>query len=251
MSNLSFKPPPPAAILDLDGTVADTLDDLTAAVNHALDRWKAPVRANRRPTQSTSRAPAGDGQRTLDRGTIRELVGDGLPALMSRAGGTRDPAAISDLVRRFKQHYDRHCLAHTRLYPGAERFFAHCHQHGVKLAILSNKPHEFTLMICDRLLSRWPMAAILGAHDGLPLKPDPAPALALADAMKRDPAAVLFVGDSVVDVETARAAGMPSVAVTWGFQDRARLRDAHPDHLVDSFEELWDAIAAPPASRGP
>ena len=221
---------PPAVILDLDGTVADTLDDITGAVNYALDHAR--------------RAP-------LDRDTVRRMVGDGLDTLMSRAGETTEEAVIASLVRRFKEHYDENHLANTRLYEGAEWFFARCDQEGVLLAILSNKTHEYTLLICDALLDRRRFAAIMGAHDGLPVKPHPAGALALADAMKRDPAEVFFVGDSVVDVETARAAGMPSVTVTWGFQDRARLRSAGPDYLVDDFDELWDVILAsgmPPAT---
>ena len=223
MMNKAVRRTPPALILDLDGTVADTLDDIAGAVNCALDHAQRAL---------------------LDRDTVRRMVGDGLATLMSRAGETTNEATVALLVRRFQEHYDENHLANTRLYEGAERFFGRCDGEGILLAILSNKPHEYTLMICDALLDRWSFAAILGARDGLPIKPDPAGALALADIMKRDPVDVLFVGDSVVDVETARAAGMPSVAVTWGFQDRARLQSAGPDHLVDDFDQLWDVILA-------
>ncbi|MFH0981137.1 MAG: HAD hydrolase-like protein [Planctomycetota bacterium] len=211
----------PAVILDLDGTMADTLNDITNAVNYALD--------------CQQREPIGPD-------TVRGLVGDGLAVLMSRAGQTSDEALIAFLVRRFKEHYDEHCLAHTCLYDGAERFLTRCAEAGVLLAILSNKPHLYTLLICDDLLDRWTLTAIMGAHEGLPIKPHPAAALALADAMRREPADVFIVGDSVVDIETARAAGMPSVAVTWGFQDRGHLQNARPDYLVDDFDQLWEVI---------
>ncbi len=227
-----MKPTWPAVILDLDGTVADTLEDITNAVNYALEHQM--------------REP-------LDRDTVRHLVGEGLPTLMARAGKTSDQTMIAFLVRRFKEHYDDNYLAHTHLYPGAERFLSLCEQEGVVLAILSNKPHEYTLQICDGLLDRWFFGAILGAHDGLPVKPHPAAALALADALKRDPQDILFVGDSVVDIATAKAARMCSVAVTWGFQDRPRLQAAAPHHLVDSFDELWDVVLAggSPAAAAP
>lgn len=212
---------PPAIILDLDGTVADTLDDITNAVNYALDHMQG---------------------RLLDCDVVRGMIGDGVSTLMSLAGQTDDEAMVAFLVRRFREHYDENYLANTRLYDGAERFFSRCDREGVLPAILSNKPHEYTLLICDELLDRWNFGAILGAHDGLPVKPHPASALALADAMKRDPVDMFFVGDSVVDVTTAKAAGMRSVAVTWGFQDRACLRASDPDYLVNDFEQLWDVI---------
>ena len=229
--SLMVKPRPPAVILDLDGTVADTLDDLTGAVNFALEH---------------------ENRETLDRDAVRQMVGDGLPTLMARAGRSSDEAAIAVLVRRFKQHYHENYLANTHLYAGAEQFFARCKDQGVLLAILSNKPHEFTRLICDQLLSSCPIGAIMGAHDGLPIKPDPAAALAAADTLKRNPAEVFLVGDSVVDVETARAASMRSVAVTWGFQDAARLQTAKPDFLAHSFDELWAVVTAEtPPRRDP
>jgi len=225
------RPTTRAIIFDLDGTLADTLDDIVNAVNYALDHVQ---------------------HEPLDHAAVRRMVGDGLPALMSRAGETSDEAMVAFLVRRFQEHYEENYLANTRLFEGADRFLARCDQQGMLLAILSNKPHTYTLLICDELLERWSFGAIVGAHEGLPIKPHPAAALAMADAMKRDPAEMFFVGDSVVDIETARATGMRSVAVTWGFQDRERLRSAGPDHLVDDFDELWEVIrerGMPPAAR--
>ncbi|MCP4590555.1 MAG: HAD family hydrolase [bacterium] len=219
--NHAAQPLPPAVILDLDGTVADTLDDITSAVNYALDHQMKPL---------------------LERETVRGMIGDGLPTLMSRAGETSEEAMIAFLVRRFKEHYDEHHLDQTVLYDGAAKFLSRCEQEGILLAILSNKPHTYTLLVCDDLLDPWSFGAIVGAHDGLPIKPDPAGALAIADAMGRDPQDIWLVGDSVIDVDTARAAGMRAVAVTWGFQDRDRLQAAQPDHLVDDFEQLGDVI---------
>jgi phosphoglycolate phosphatase len=204
---------PPAVIFDLDGTVADTLDDITGAVNYALEH--------------TLREP-------LHRDAVRPMIGDGLPALMSRAAGTQEPPMVEFLVRRFQEHYDEHHLKTTRLYGDRA---------GMLMAILSNKPHTFTLLICDELLDPWPFAAIMGALEGLPGKPDPAGALSLAEAMKRDPADVFLVGDSAIDVNTAKAAGMRSVAVTWGFRDRDELVAADPDHVVDHPDELARVLA--------
>jgi phosphoglycolate phosphatase len=221
---------PPAVILDLDGTLADTLEDITAAVNYALEHGMLSP---------------------LTPGVVRGMVGDGLSTLIARAADTADPVLIAFLVRRFQEHYDEHCLVHTRLYPGAAEFLTRCDEAGVVPAIVSNKPHEFTLRICDALLEPWFFGAVVGARDGLPGKPHPAAALAVADVLQRRPADMFFVGDSVVDVAAAQAAGMRSIAVTWGFQDRAPLEAAAPDHVVDSFEELWRVVGAGVVPGGP
>jgi len=217
-------PTPPGVIFDLDGTLADTLQDLTEALNATLaDEHLAP-----RPPEQ-----------------VRSFIGDGLATLLSRAAETEDPERIAALIGRFREHYAGNYLRHTLLYAGLEAVLDALRQVGCPLAVLSNKRHDFTRWICDGLLERWPLVEAVGTRPGGPKKPDPSEALRLAERMQRSCGDVVLVGDSDTDVQTARAAGMRSVAVTWGFRDRPLLVASEPDRLVDRPEELLDAILTP------
>ena len=203
---------PFGVILDLDGTLADTLADLTAGLNHAL---------------------SGVGLPPLPASRVRGYVGDGLANLIQRAVGPATDVSIDALIVRFREHYRAHCLDATRLYPGVDDMLTALAGAGCPLAVLSNKPDDFTRTMCAGLLGQWPIAAVAGASERLSKKPDPASALALCAAMDRRPAETVMVGDSPSDVETARRGGMLALGVTWGFRDRDSLAAAAPDGLVD------------------
>lgn len=212
---------PPGIIFDLDGTLADTLQDIADALNHALQREGLPVHSSER---------------------VRTMIGDGLPVLMGRAAGTEEPERIATLVKHFREHYARHYLRHTRLYDGVDRALNEVQQAGCPMAVLSNKPHDFTQRICHALLEPWPLVGAIGTREGHHKKPHPAEAYALADEMRRCTRNVVIVGDADIDVRTARSAGMRSVAVTWGFGDRPSLEAAGPDRIVNCPEDLPEAI---------
>ena len=141
-------------------------------------------------------------------------------------------------------------MQETRLYPGVAALLDELTRRRIPLAVLSNKPHDFTAPICESLLRAWPFVSCRGAGEEKFKKPDPAVALELADRMGRSPSDVLFVGDSSVDVMTARNAGMTSVAVTWGYRDREELAAAGPAFWVD---EPADVLNLPrlEATSGP
>lgn len=212
---------PRAVIFDLDGTLADTLDDITDAMNDVL---------------------AEIGREPVTPGRMRRLVGEGLSVLIERAAGIHDAPTVASLVQRYRPAYAARMLRRTRLYPGIEEALDGLTGAGVPMCVLSNKPHDFTAPMCDALLSRWGFVRCLGHRDDGPRKPDPAGALELASAMARDPRDVFLVGDSDVDVETAHNAGMSSIAVTWGFRDREELSPVGPTHLVDRPAELLEVI---------
>ena len=108
------------------------------------------------------------------------------------------------------------------------------------MAVLSNKPHDFTCLTVERLLGRWPFAVIQGVDEETPPKPDPTGALRLAARLGIEPSNCLYVGDTRVDMETATAAGMVSVGVTWGFRDEEELRTYRARHIIHRPEELLD-----------
>ena len=191
-----------AVLFDLDGTLADTLDDIAASVNWALERNALDPH----PPDA-----------------YRELVGEGVGRLVERAlpAGRQDlhGAVLADL----RAHYTDHMLDKSAPYPGIPELLDELRRRGLPMAVLSNKPEPATRWMVERLFSAWPFAAVQGERPGVPHKPDPGAALAIAAALAVEPARVLYLGDTRTDMETAVAAGMFAVGALWGFRDRAEL----------------------------
>jgi phosphoglycolate phosphatase len=203
--------PPLAIVLDLDGTLVDSLADIADAMN-------ATLRAAGMPTHEPR--------------TYRTFVGHGLAALVRQAmapGG--DHAALLAAARA---RYQEHCVDRTRPYPGVLQMLVELRDRGIALAVLSNKPQPMTDRVVRELLGEIPFGAIVGDRPDVPRKPDPAGALAIAKALDAPPSRCWLVGDSAVDVQTAKAAGMRGIAVTWGFRPVQELRAARPDAFIDS-----------------
>jgi phosphoglycolate phosphatase len=220
-SSVENPPPGPAVIFDLDGTLADTLDDIAGSLNQALRRLGLPE---------------------YGREDVAAMVGDGVFKLAARAAGTSDDAVVGRLVEYFGAHYRIHALDRTRVYEGIPEQLDRLVQSGWSMAILSNKPQVFTEQCCAALLNRWPWRAVCGASEDRPRKPDPAAALLIADLLGLPPRRVCLVGDSPSDVATARAAGMRAVAVGWGYRSEAQLRAAGPDVFVPRPVDLADRL---------
>lgn len=203
-----------AVLFDLDGTLVDSLEDIARALDRAFDDHGLP-----RPPRSALRGWVGGGARNL----VQQAV---------------DAPLVDGILARFQHHYAAAPAEHTALYPGLAAVLDALVERGVRLAVISNKPHDLTVAIAAQLLARWPFAEIVGHRPGVPLKPDPTAALALAHALDVPPARCALVGDAATDVATARAAGMRAIAVTWGFRPRASLEAAHPDGIADHAAEL-------------
>lgn len=206
-------------IFDLDGTLLDTLADLTTAVNTAL---------------------AGAGHPAHPASAVRGFIGDGVQALARRAlpAGCRDQATVARTTEAVRQAYGQAWDRQTRLYPGVAAALDELSRQRIPLAVLSNKPHDFTEALARRFLGRWPLVAAHGASPGVPLKPDPAAALGLAGKLGLAPAELALVGDSEVDIQTAVAAGMLPVGVTWGFRDQRQLRSAGAEVLLRRPQQI-------------
>ncbi len=203
---------PRLTIFDLDGTLVDSVDDLAASVNHALARVGLPARG---------------------REEVRGFIGDGARMLLSRAVGAR-PDLLEPALAAWRAHYGEHLLDRTRPYPGVPEVLAGA---GRPLAVLTNKPAPMARRILDGLGLAPRFFAVVGGGDA-PAKPDPAGARALLARAGVRPEDAVLVGDSPVDAQTARAAGMEFVAVTWGLVPREELLRAGAAVLVDGAEEL-------------
>ncbi len=210
-------------IFDLDGTLINTLEDITHAANQVL---------------------TGHGYPGLTEEQMRLLVGTGLSELLAQAANTDDTAVVRKLVDGYRPYYAQCMLDRTHLYPGISDMLNTLHDRKTPMAVLSNKPHEFTRPICEHYLARWNFVEFLGHRPNIPRKPDPTAALQLAQKLQCDPTNIVFVGDSDVDVQTAQNTGMTSVAVTWGLRDRDHLIAAKPDHLIDHPQQLIPLLQA-------
>jgi len=200
------------AILDLDGTLLDTLDDLHASVSHALAAVGLPGRSRRE---------------------IEAFVGEGARVLLARAVAPRADL-LAPALAAWQAHYDAHCLDRTRPYPGIPELLTRA---GRRLAVHTNKPGAMArhTLAGTGLLPRF--AEVTGG-DEAPRKPDPAGTLATMRRLGATRAETVFIGDSPTDVQTARAAGVTAVAVAWGFRTRAELRAAGAVHVVERVAEL-------------
>ena len=208
-----------AILFDLDGTLLDTLEDLGDAVNRVLSARGLPVHP-------------------ID--AYRFFVGDGVAKLIERAlpEDKRDAETVRSCLEAFRADYDRNWNVKTKPYDGIGAMLDELTARGLKRAILSNKPHEFTQLCVREFLSKWTFDAVIVQREKVPLKPDPAGALELALTLGISPAAFLYLGDTAVDIKTAIAAGMTPVGVLWGFRPEKELRESGAKILIEQPLEV-------------
>jgi phosphoglycolate phosphatase len=204
-------------IFDLDGTLADTLLDIAAGVNHAL---------------------ASEGLPLAEPETIKGWVGEGYVVLMRRAAPSADEEQLRRLVKVGAAYYAQHATDQTCLYPGVMDLLKKLNGLDIPIAVLSNKPHPITGPTVEALCPGIQFRAVVGYKDEATKKPNPTLALEIASQMGLPADRVLFVGDSATDIATGRNAGMKVVAVTWGFRTREQLAEARPDVMVDRAGEI-------------
>ncbi len=210
-------PSPSACIFDLDGTLVDSLRDIAEALNECLELLGVPPR------------PIDD---------YRYLVGEGVPTLCQRAIGATHSHLVQRLIELARPRYRSRAMRHTRPYAGIRELVARLAQRGVPLGVLSNKPHDMTT---EMVRAFWPANSFRSVH-GYTVekrrKPDPTTALEMAVELQAGPNEIWLIGDTPIDVETAKRAGMVAVGVTWGFRPRADLESAGAAWIVDRPEEL-------------
>jgi len=213
----------PAVIFDLDGTLLDTLADIAAAMNAALEKMGFP------------------GHETA---AYRYLTGDGVRAMAERslpAAGS-DPSTVESCIREFRSEYARRWGAKTEPYRGVKGLLSNLSRRGIKASVLSNKLDEFTRRAVRDFLPGFEFSLIIGAKPELPPKPDPAGALFIAGELRLLPGRILYLGDTGVDMQTAVRAGMFPVGALWGFRDEKELRENGAKALIHSPLELLGLI---------
>jgi phosphoglycolate phosphatase len=210
-----------AALFDLDGTLVDSLADIAAAMNHSLTHHRLPPH----PTDA-----------------YRDFVGEGVMQLARKAARGGDEALHTSILTVYRAYYAEHLFDQTVVFPGILPLLARLAGAGIRLGVLSNKADGFTKKLVAGLMPDVPFAAVYGERPGIPRKPDPAAALALAQELGVAPGDCAFVGDTSVDMDTARGAGMVSVGVTWGFRGVEELQASGAQALATTAEELGAAL---------
>jgi len=206
-----------AVMFDLDGTLADTLEDLAAAGNHALG-------AVGRPGHPVQR--------------YRTLVGRGLERSLTDALGAEYVGRVPAARAAFTAYYAEHRYVHTRPYDGIPELLDGLAAARVPLAVLSNKPDAAAVDMVERLFGDWEFAEVRGQREGCAAKPDPAGALEVCAEVGVPATRWGYVGDSDVDMLTARAAGFYAIGVAWGFRGRDELVAAGADVVVETPREI-------------
>lgn len=207
-----MKTPWEAVVWDLDGTLANTLNDLAKSMNAALTQ------------HGLSRYPME---------AYRYMVGNGLRKLAERAAGENAPQSLVDgLIADFLQIYDRDCLHFTKPYEGMPETLAALKSDGVRLLVVTNKPDAQAQKIVTGLFGSSVFDGVFGGRDGRKTKPEPTLTLQALALVHASPARSLFVGDSDVDILTAQNAGMGSAGAVWGFRGEEELARAGADYLL-------------------
>ncbi|MEI7835959.1 MAG: HAD family hydrolase, partial [Planctomycetota bacterium] len=208
-----------AVLFDLDGTLLDTIADLTEAMNAAM-------------------ATLGHPPRTVEECKI--FVGDGVVNFAQRAlpAEHNDEETVGRCVKQMRVEYGKRWDQKTRAYPGITELLTELDRWGVAMAVLSNKPQDFTELMVAQLLPDWKFQAVRGARADVAIKPDPGSAREIARDMGVGPGEFLYVGDTDTDMQTAVGAGMFPVGALWGFRPGEELSRHGARVLIATPQEL-------------
>ncbi len=203
-------------IFDLDGTLLDTLEDLADAANATLRHFAFP-------------------EHGVD--AYKYFVGEGLKTLMQRIvpGEETDDSELNRYMAKFTEIYQKTWNKRSAPYSGIPEMIEALSHAGLKLAVLSNKPHAFTKICVEAFFPEHPFLYVYGQRPGVAKKPDPVGAIELAAKMGLAVSEVLYVGDTATDMQTGNSAGMRTIGVQWGFRDRAELQK----------NNAWKIVATP------
>ncbi len=207
-----------AIIFDLDGTLLDTLDDLHGSVNAALKKFGLPSRT---------------------REEVRSFVGNGIVKLMERSAGAVEKELFDGVFAEFKRHYGEHCEDNTKPYEGIIELLRELQRRGVKTAVVSNKADFAVKKLAATYFDGLLLAAV-GENEegGIRKKPAPDSLLTVLQQLGVEKGKAVYVGDSEVDIQTAKNAGMECISVTWGFKDREFLVENGGMRLIDTPKEI-------------
>ena len=212
-----------AVIFDLDGTLIDSLEDLANSVNETLNEFNLPLHS-------------------IDE--YKYFIGNGAKILIQRAceNCNVNDELLDKLHKRFEIIYKDKINSKTKVYKGIYGLLSKLEENNLQKAILSNKPHAFTIEYANKFFKDFTFVNVFGQKENIPKKPDPQVALNILEKFKLDAKDVYFIGDTKVDMQTAKNAGMIAIGVLWGFRDEKELRENGADYIVSTPDEIWELI---------
>lgn len=211
-----------AVLFDLDGTLLDTLADLALSVNEFLAQNHFPPRS-------------------LEE--VRAFTGNGAAELLQCSLPERVPEEkLQEYLAQYKTIYTKNLTRQTKAYPGIKELLQKLKDAGIRTGVISNKPDWATRELAQEAFGDLIDLAIGDMPGKLERKPNPEPLEYVMKELHVDPEKTLYVGDSEVDIHTARNTGLEEIAVSWGFRSRKELEREHPDHIADTPDELWALI---------
>ncbi|MBI3699730.1 MAG: HAD-IA family hydrolase [Afipia sp.] len=217
---------PAAVVFDLDGTIVNSLGDITSSINTLLAAYGHPL---------------------FSESAIREFVGDGMDALVERAFSARgvvfSPKERETAIRSYELTYGARLTDTTRPYAGVVAVISELRERGVSIGVCTNKAEDQAVSIVEGLGLRGYVDAIVGARRGRPAKPSPIPLLHTLEYLRVNAADAIMVGDSAVDVQCAKAAGVAVIGVSFGYS-RVPMRVIGPNVTIDDFGEFKAACAS-------
>ncbi len=212
------------AIFDLDGTLLNTIKDLGEAANYALDR-------NGFHTHSIASYPF--------------FVGNGVKRLIERVlpeDARNKPSVVNAMLKDFKEYYNEHNTNLTKPYEGMPELLHELQEQGVKLAVASNKYQQATDKIINHFFPDIDWVAIAGQREGIPVKPDPSIVFMILSEAKIAKQDTIYIGDSGIDMETARRACLDSIGVSWGFRPVKELKEYHANVIINKPQDILPII---------
>ena len=208
-------------IFDLDGTLIDSLEDIAVCMNKVLEELNLPIHK-------------------ID--DYKYFVGSGVDVLVNNALKDSSQEIKNEVLEKFKKEYDQQLHAKTKPYAGIYELLDELKKLDYNLAVLSNKPHDFTVAYINYLFKDYNFKEVHGQKKEVPRKPDPIGAINIAKALNIPCSEIFFVGDTMVDMQTAKSANMKAIGVLWGFRDEKELRENGADFIVKEPLEIINII---------
>ena len=208
-------------IFDLDGTLLDSIYDIATCMNKVLEDLNLP---------------------SYKIEEYKYFVGSGVDILVENVLEEKNKKFKDEVIKRFKLEYDGKLHLNTKPYDGIYELLDELKKLDCNLAVLSNKPHEFTTKYVEHFFSQYNFKEVHGQKENVAKKPDPTQALNIAKALGEKPEDIYFVGDTKVDMQTAKSANMKAIGVLWGFRDEKELRDFGADYIVENPYQIIKII---------
>lgn len=208
-------------IFDLDGTLLDSIEDIASSMNKVLESLQLPT------------------HKIED---YKHFVGGGVDILVDNALNNKSKEIKDEVIKRFKVEYDGKLHSKTLPYDGIYELLDELKKLDINLAVLSNKPHEFTVSYVNHFFKNYNFKEIHGQKKDVPKKPDPKAALDIVKCLDSSCENTYFIGDTKIDMQTAKSANMTAIGVLWGFRDEKELRDFGADFIVSNPLEILKII---------